>query len=230
MELRIEYILNCAKEWKNYHPEIFTYHNANFMDVEDQSIVEHFDKCFEFIERAKTQNKRILVHCIIGKSRSASVVIGYLMKSQKMTLKESYEYVKNKRNMIQPNEGFMKQLLMYEVDLYQTNSMQHGDWTPISVNRSKVKKPELSKKEASKAVTNFLDHFVTEDLLKRGIDEACNGSLEKRKLGIYMAWVSQTINQKEDLKEQLNDLGIAWKDVTKKIGERAKEYFLSQPF
>ena len=48
------------------------------------SLVLLLPKDFFFLneaEEVKKSKKRILVHCIIGKSRSATLVIAYLMKS-----------------------------------------------------------------------------------------------------------------------------------------------------
>jgi len=50
----------------------------------------------------------VLVHCHMGVSRSATVVIAYLMKYFHMTHREAYNFVKKKRSVINPNEGFRK--------------------------------------------------------------------------------------------------------------------------
>jgi protein-tyrosine phosphatase len=84
----------------------------------------------EYSETAKQKNERVFVHCIIGKSRSAAVVIAYLMQHHKMSLKAAYEHVKQQRSIIQPNDGFMKQLMALELQLTGVNTLQEGDWTP----------------------------------------------------------------------------------------------------
>jgi len=225
LNLNIQCVLNCAKEWKNYHTDVFTYYSANFLDTEDQNMSVQFGPCFTFI--AKKENKKILVHCIVGKSRSAALVIAYLMKSQGMTLREAYDHVKCKRNIIQPNEGFMEQLIQFELQLHQKSTMNKGDWVPILVpTKQKVQKTELSTKEISKAVKKFTKKFLNQELLERAIEEACEGSFEKRKLGHFLSWVSKTINEMEEAQGELNELGLKWKDVTKSIGEISKEWFL----
>ncbi|KTG38377.1 hypothetical protein cypCar_00018056 [Cyprinus carpio] len=55
----------------------------------------------------------VLVHCNAGVSRSASVVIGFLMSQEKMSFDEAFSAVKTARPYIQPNPGFMSQLKKY---------------------------------------------------------------------------------------------------------------------
>jgi hypothetical protein len=74
------------------------------------------ETAFNFIEHAK-HHGHILVHCHKGVSRSASFVIGYLMKKNEMTFEEALSHVQSVRPMIQPNDSFMEQLRRYEVVL-----------------------------------------------------------------------------------------------------------------
>uniref|UniRef100_A0A8R1I6A7 Protein-tyrosine-phosphatase n=2 Tax=Caenorhabditis japonica TaxID=281687 RepID=A0A8R1I6A7_CAEJA len=57
---------------------------------------------------------RTLVHCMAGVSRSASLVMIYLVKHEHMTLRQAYHYVKASRPIIRPNVGFWKQMVDYE--------------------------------------------------------------------------------------------------------------------
>lgn len=59
---------------------------------------------------AANQDNKILVHCNAGVSRSSSIVIGYLILSKKLNFNEAYGKVKEKRECIRPNDGFMRQL------------------------------------------------------------------------------------------------------------------------
>lgn len=59
------------------------------------------------------QDGVVLVHCNAGVSRSASVVIGFLMSQEKMSFDEAFSTVKTARPSIQPNPGFMNQLKKY---------------------------------------------------------------------------------------------------------------------
>lgn len=67
-----------------------------------------FKRCFEFINFAISSGGKVLVHCYAGISRSATVVIAYLMSTQDKSFREAYDFVKSKRSEINPNEGFIK--------------------------------------------------------------------------------------------------------------------------
>jgi dual specificity phosphatase 12 len=49
-------------------------------DTENYQIIQHFQDCSEFIRQHRDQGRNVLVHCHAGKSRSASIVIAYLME------------------------------------------------------------------------------------------------------------------------------------------------------
>lgn len=79
-----------------------------------EKILPWLDRSVEFIEKAKASNARVLVHCLAGISRSATIAIAYIMKRMDMTLDEAYRFVKEKRPTISPNFNFLGQLLDFE--------------------------------------------------------------------------------------------------------------------
>ncbi|XP_041111228.1 dual specificity protein phosphatase 16 [Polyodon spathula] len=79
-----------------------------------EKILPWLDKSVEFIEKAKASNARVLVHCLAGISRSATIAIAYIMKRMDMSLDEAYRFVKEKRPTISPNFNFLGQLLDFE--------------------------------------------------------------------------------------------------------------------
>ncbi len=53
------------------------------------------------------------MHCKMGISRSGSSVIAYAMKQQRWSLETALAYVRERRAVVKPNEGFMRQLHTY---------------------------------------------------------------------------------------------------------------------
>lgn len=62
----------------------------------------------------RKSGQAVLVHCKMGVSRSGSTVIAYAMKQQRWPLDVALAYVKDRRSIVKPNEGFMKQLQTYD--------------------------------------------------------------------------------------------------------------------
>ena len=85
-------------------------------DDEKQNIFQYFRDSIKFIENSN----RVFVHCFAGVSRSAALVIAYFMWKNKMSFKESLNFVSKYRN-IGPNMGFRNQLLILEKKLKEAN-------------------------------------------------------------------------------------------------------------
>jgi dual specificity phosphatase 12 len=49
---------------------------------------------------------KVLVHCFAGVSRSATIIIAYMMQEHGMNYHSAFKFVKSKRPFINPNEGF----------------------------------------------------------------------------------------------------------------------------
>lgn len=65
------------------------------------------------IKKYIDENKGVLVHCRAGVSRSASIVIAYLMKYHNLSFSQAQNYVRSRRSIINPNAGFITQLLNF---------------------------------------------------------------------------------------------------------------------
>lgn len=55
--------------------------------------------------------------------RSATLVLAYLMKYQRMNLIDAHSYVKQRRPLIRPNSGFWKDLVEFEKKLFHKNTV-----------------------------------------------------------------------------------------------------------
>jgi protein-tyrosine phosphatase len=108
----------CLGEKPYYgYPKPFSgisYLYINIDDDPDEDIYAHFDKAVDFVRSHIAAGSSVYVHCAAGVSRSATIVIAYLMAEHNMTLEEAYKHVKAKRSIIHPNWGFVNQLRRYE--------------------------------------------------------------------------------------------------------------------
>lgn len=107
----IKYIINLSNEKINTFSNI-QYKHINIDDDPTVNIYKYFDECVSIIENCLSSNKPILVNCKLGISRSASIVVAYLIKKKKLSVTESYDVVNNKRP-ININFGFLNQLNKY---------------------------------------------------------------------------------------------------------------------
>jgi len=68
---------------------------------------------------------RVLVHCAQGVSRSASILIGYLMWKERLSFATALAHLQEARPCVQPNQGFSLQLQQFEAG---GSSIAPGSW------------------------------------------------------------------------------------------------------
>ena len=115
---KINSVLSMIDEPLSYPKEKNINHKLiNIGDIYSENISKYFKECIEFIENAD----KIYVHCACGVSRSASIVISYLMWKTHSNFDNTYFFVKKKRPEIDPNNGFRRQLKKFH-DLLSENN------------------------------------------------------------------------------------------------------------
>ncbi|CDO74503.1 hypothetical protein BN946_scf184979.g58 [Trametes cinnabarina] len=79
----------------------------------------------EWIDKAREEGGKVLVHCRVGVSRSATVTIAYVMKHLSLPLVDAYLIVRSRRLsvLIQPNMRLLYNLLGWEVKLARERTM-----------------------------------------------------------------------------------------------------------
>lgn len=93
--------------------------NHKWIDLEDEEeedIFPYFEEAHSYIKE-NLQEQNVLVHCQMGISRSSSLVIAYLMKEFGLSFSNAFNLVRSKRQVIDPNEGFVEHLKKYEQHL-----------------------------------------------------------------------------------------------------------------
>ena len=116
---KITHILNITREIDNFFPAIFKYLNIREYDVEETDLLKYWDETYNFILGCMQVGGRVLIHCKMGISRSASTVCSFAMKHFGWKLEDALQYTKEKRTIINPNEvthSLLKKLLISEVN------------------------------------------------------------------------------------------------------------------
>ena len=113
----VSHILTLTKDIKPKFPEEFEYLVIHIEDTKDEELLIHLPKAIEFIKCGMENGTGVLVHCQQGISRSASIVIAYLMATKKKSFKHVFKMIKEKRPIVKPNQNFIDQLQTFEAKL-----------------------------------------------------------------------------------------------------------------
>jgi protein-tyrosine phosphatase len=112
-----EYILKYYKD-----------NNIDFLylplnDYPSENIYKYFDSSYNFIKKHINKGENVLVHCRMGISRSATLVLNYIYKNNintfpnnncvSCTVKNIISYIRTKRPIVNPNPGFIQQVIQY---------------------------------------------------------------------------------------------------------------------
>ncbi|XP_026863812.2 dual specificity protein phosphatase 8 isoform X1 [Electrophorus electricus] len=114
----ITYVLNASNTCPK--PDFISENHFLRIPVNDsycEKLLPWLEKTNEFIDKAKVSNCRVIVHCLAGISRSATIAIAYIMKTMGLSSDDAYRFVKDRRPSISPNFNFLGQLLEFEKDL-----------------------------------------------------------------------------------------------------------------
>lgn len=85
-------------------------------DDPDVDIAPVRTKAIAFVRKALAKKRKVLVHCRMGKSRSAAIMAALVQDILKIGPQAAMEYVSSKRPGIHINYGFCQQLLRHPVN------------------------------------------------------------------------------------------------------------------
>ncbi|KAM9807986.1 dual specificity protein phosphatase 8 [Neosynchiropus ocellatus] len=124
----ITYVLNASNTCPK--PDFISESHFMRIPVNDnycEKLLPWLEKTNEFIDKAKVSNCRVIVHCLAGISRSATIAIAYIMKTMGLSSDDAYRFVKDRRPSISPNFNFLGQLLEFEKDLRLLQALGSDD-------------------------------------------------------------------------------------------------------
>ncbi|XP_066481477.1 dual specificity protein phosphatase 22 [Tiliqua scincoides] len=83
-------------------------------DSPSQNLSRHFKESIEFIHECRLKRESCLVHCLAGVSRSATLVVAYIMTITDFGWEDALSVVRASRSCANPNTGFQQQLEEFE--------------------------------------------------------------------------------------------------------------------
>jgi len=99
-------------------------HRIAIRDSTMADIRPYLDAACQFIAEKLSRGENVLVHCQQGISRSASIVIAYLMREHKLSYDDALQLLKSKRSCVKPNSSFEKTLREWQKDSRQQGRSQ----------------------------------------------------------------------------------------------------------
>ncbi|KAJ1144465.1 hypothetical protein NDU88_010763 [Pleurodeles waltl] len=122
-EMGITHVLNAAHcSWDCKGEQVvygqgIHYYGITAEDCPDFNLSLYFHTAAEYIHTALSDPcGKVLVHCVLGRSRSAALVLAYLMIYHHFSLADAIQRVTQYRPIC-PNRGFLKQLQDLDLDL-----------------------------------------------------------------------------------------------------------------
>src|SRR5688500_16884255 len=95
--------------------KFFHFRTISISDEPCENIIPYFASVSQYIDHVrKVKRGKVLVHGNAGISRSATLVVAYVMGDQLLTAHQALRLVQSKRFCVFPNEGFRRQLYEYE--------------------------------------------------------------------------------------------------------------------
>ena len=115
------------------YPDEIEHKLIKIEDYPKENIIQYFYECLLFID----DNKKVLVHCVAGASRSATIIVAFIMWKNQLEYSEAIKLVEQIRPIICPNYGFIRQLEIFEKLLKKNKYNIH------SINFKEIKYPRL---------------------------------------------------------------------------------------
>jgi protein-tyrosine phosphatase len=119
-------IINCTHDLKAYP----AYHKAaqnlkqnlgvsvarlQWADSDTQELeLADVVQAVNYIHATRRRGVSVLVHCVMGVSRSATLVLAYMVALEKKSVEECLAVLKEKRECAMPNPNFFRQLKSFE--------------------------------------------------------------------------------------------------------------------
>tara|TARA_B100001758_G_C18148758_1_gene472899 strand:- start:23 stop:607 length:585 start_codon:yes stop_codon:yes gene_type:complete len=103
----IKNIVNVALEVPNFFTDDLSYLECQSIKDDGLESFDSLDNIIDSIHNCLEKKEKVYIHCLVGRSRSATIIIAYLMKYKNMALLEAVHFVREKREVVNPSLKLM---------------------------------------------------------------------------------------------------------------------------
>ena len=109
-------IINCSNDIPHYFLDSFEYQRVSVQDKLKENIYPFLNTCADSIHNyiQSYPNKNILIHCFMGSSRSATILMAYIIKYKGYSRRDALNFLRDKRDLVNINIDFFEQLGQFE--------------------------------------------------------------------------------------------------------------------
>jgi predicted protein tyrosine phosphatase len=127
----VDSVINCAEKHTltcaEYYPNGWRYLGLDCDDTASYDIIgKHLNEFTDFMDECVVNNHKVLVHCVAGINRSATLLIAYLVRRRGMSLIDAISLCHAKRPIILTNEAFVMSLIEWSERLEKKRVEQYG--------------------------------------------------------------------------------------------------------
>lgn len=131
--LQFKLVVNCTNHTPYVQPRnsnttyIKVAVEDNCRQKEITKLTSHLPHIVEVIHEVLCQNNAVLVHCRLGRQRSATVVAAYLMRTKGITMTDAIQHIQRLNPAaFQPEANFQRSLEMFEAHLRGTSNHDYS--------------------------------------------------------------------------------------------------------
>ena len=150
----ITHIVNCAAHCERDAVKHSTLHYLQIRAVDNsqERMAPFFERTFDFVDKAIEDGGKVLVHYFVGMSRSATIVLAYLIRKRNISFDDALNLVKEKRHIVKPNAKFKSELQNF------SKKFCGGD-VDATTEAKKDETPHANRKTWQSAVQQLFEHW-----------------------------------------------------------------------
>ena len=112
IDVVISVLTEFERDFLNYQEldNLIIEYKIELDDSAEAPLIPALDQVEKILDEELARGHSCLVHCLAGRSRSAAIVIGYLMRNERLSFSQALQEVQRLRPVASPNGGFRRQL------------------------------------------------------------------------------------------------------------------------